>query len=299
MAYLRYVRLADGERQSELVCYELASRQHRVLRAATPGFSFWSVDWSPDGKQLVYSYSMYQKSLVYHSGAALLDLESGFSFDLNLPGQFQSISQPVWSPDGKQLAANLLPSDKATSQLALYDMSRRSWQILPQRPPYQTASSIYHRELAWKPDGSGLIFQSWWDGHLNLHSYTFSSGQFSQLTAMESAYYSQLSPDGHWILFRGRCSKEQDCLAGKPKLDRTEFASEDLGGLYRVNSDGSGLIRLLPGSMASRVDSFQWQQGTARLQVLYRAKDDKACTVFTTQADGSDKRCLLPAQTAP
>jgi tricorn protease len=104
--------------------------------------------------------------------------------------------EPVWSPDGSQLA--WFSDASGEYQLMLGDPSGMA-------PPRALAlpSSAFFSALSWSPDGKQLLFQ---DNHLNLWTLEVASGRATKIDTDE--YYDPVhqpdavwAPDSKWIAY--------------------------------------------------------------------------------------------------
>lgn len=102
--------------------------------------------WSPDGKQIVFTYAEYPGE---PSGLALADPESGEA--TLLIGTEELDFYPVWSPDGEQIAF----VSNALDSYDLWLMNAADGALSP-----LTTHGRDDVEPGWSPDGSYLVFAS-------------------------------------------------------------------------------------------------------------------------------------------
>jgi hypothetical protein len=155
---------------------------------------------------------------------AIYDLERQQGWRVELPFQVQMTTFVSWSPDGTKLALSAnqyivaaqpvtLETQLAgenTSDLAIYDLSRREAWLLPgaDRPD---RLEIYPR---WTPDGEAIVFCSSSIGRhpafvpfdLAIIPFNDGKGGAARLVPGASAngrsnYYPRFSPDGRWLSF--------------------------------------------------------------------------------------------------
>ncbi|MEE1021923.1 MAG: S9 family peptidase [Muribaculaceae bacterium] len=119
--------------------------------------------WSPDSKKLVYtSRKLKGKDYAFStdSNLYLYDLESGKT-EILTEGILGYDTNPVFSPDGKQLAWLSMETPKFESdkkRLMVMDMASRDKRDL-------TANWDYWPEgIAWAPDGKGIFFHGYYEG---------------------------------------------------------------------------------------------------------------------------------------
>ncbi len=108
---------------------------------------FWKTDlnWSPDGKFLVFTYD----NRVDPSNLAVLNLTNGETYLLTSPPGFES--NPAWSPDGKQIAYLYVRHGGLPNELWIMNADGSNPKRLIKLP---FASS----GIDWSPDGSWLAF---------------------------------------------------------------------------------------------------------------------------------------------
>ena len=157
-----------------------------------------SPDWSPDGRELVFSMggSLWRQEIGSHTARQLTD---GDGYDY----------QPDWSPDGQGIL--FVRYTGSATELMLLEVA--SGAVTP-----LTANGAVNLEPKWSPDGSAIAFVSTLGtGHFLLHKASVENGRLRGLatltpdraSAVKRYYYSEYdhainpswSPDGRTILF--------------------------------------------------------------------------------------------------
>ena len=157
-----------------------------------------SPDWSPDGRQLVYSMagSLWKQEVGSQTAYQLTDGE-GYDY------------QPDWSPDGKEIL--FVRYDGRAMELWLLDLASGKETPL-------TANGAVNLEPKWSPDGRTIAFVSTLGtGHFLLHKASVENGKLQGMAALipdraseiKRYYYSEYdhainpawSVDGSSILF--------------------------------------------------------------------------------------------------
>ncbi len=204
-----------------------------------------SLDWSPDGRYLVYARQDRNRHMSSLNDLYLWDVkdEKEIRLSYGLRG-----SNPAFSPDGRSIAFV-----SATDGLHALNLLR-----LPQNPESETwreaaynvttgrllphkAETIYQRDVRvraseltqllafedgrqiyhprWRPDGRRIVFGTAVEYGRNIGQYDLDTGKFSILMkAREELRYPVYSPDGAWLYFSS--------------------SKTGIYNLYRVKSDG-------------------------------------------------------------
>lgn len=138
-----------------------------------------SLDWSPTGRQIVYSTytgrngglrQLYVASLRTGRVTRLTYLATG-------------ATDPVWSPNGRWIA---FVGDVAPGRI--YLLSAKTHQV-------RALGNATGGDLAWSPDGTRLVFNS----HGKLELVNVSNGRYRSLRVWGAQ--PSWSPDGRWIVF--------------------------------------------------------------------------------------------------
>lgn len=126
---------------------------HPLLQASTRRRS--AADWSPDGALIAYSRpdtrTLY---VVKPDGSEPTQISTGVAV----------VGAPVWSPDGRRLAATLAEDGKPGRKIGVFD---RNGTLL-----YRTElAGLNETRLSWSPDGSRVTYCGW-EGLTFLHAET-------------------------------------------------------------------------------------------------------------------------------
>lgn len=179
--------------------------------------------WSPDGQRLVFSSYRDNQHGIYvinADGSGLTKL-----MNESAPG-----GHPTWTPDGKQIAY----ITKKDETYNIYLMSS----TCPSLPEECTPNSIrltdnpalakINSDIAWSPDGQRLAFVLEVAGQADLYVINIDGTHQNRLTNnLNVGYDIAWSPDGQQLAFL------------------SYSASKTETSLYRINSDGTGLIQLV------------------------------------------------------
>lgn len=122
------------------------------VRLLPANIDIWSMDWSPDGKAIIYSGKLQgehaSKMRIWYWS---LDPASNPVQLTNTEGLVDN--SPRWSPDGKLVALtrrSLGDRSNATSAIWLKEMSEGVGK--------QLSSGPHDRDASWSPDGQELVF---------------------------------------------------------------------------------------------------------------------------------------------
>lgn len=147
----------DGKR---LATYDTTQKAIRILELSTsqesaiPRTLSGSGDWSPDGKQILFTDVLPAENEPFVE-IYRLDLESqNIQFALGEASTDTDFSQPRWSPDGNWIAVSLRPVNTGISR-ALWVLSLHGLNpILVDGDPSATFSAYQ-----WDPWGENLVYQ--------------------------------------------------------------------------------------------------------------------------------------------
>jgi WD40 repeat protein len=109
---------------------EILSRNRRL----TSDVNEFSLDWSPDSKNIAY--------FLNNDSISIYNLISFTEIILNLPSYSRVLS---WSPNGKYLAV-------CSSELLLYDTS--NWKVIKK---YTSGNLLQVRSIGWSPDSKNIL----------------------------------------------------------------------------------------------------------------------------------------------
>jgi len=181
-----------------------------------------SFDWSPDGKQLVYTSPCSEKTIQYTNSALyVLDVESGKSGPLPFtPG---SDFEPAWSPNGKEIAFTSMRD--GNMQIYVFKFSDSSIKRLTQ--PDNKSQAHYP---TWSPDSSQIVYTVMRTGLLRIWSMAMDGSNQQQLLRTGGSFSDYLpawSPDGSTLLF----SQTNDKFSAPSALESYNFKTGQIAAL--------------------------------------------------------------------
>ncbi len=162
------------------------------------------IDWSPDGKQIVFAAKSGSVDALY-----IMDVDDAKIIDyyqFSLDGIFS----PTWSPDGKQIV--FMGLNKGQSDLYLYHIEGKELQQL-------TDDIFSDLDPKWSPTGDEIVFvsdrgeymkQPDWDLHMHSHNYSQYDLYTLHISTREMIRYTAdrikekspvFSPKGDYIAF--------------------------------------------------------------------------------------------------
>lgn len=155
-----------------------------------------SFDWSPDGRQLVYTSPCSEKSSQYPLGSLyLLDLDNPSA--KQLPKSQAGDFDPAWSPDGNQIAFTSLRD--GSWQIYVYDFAADSLSRLT-----DPANNIQSRSPAWSSDGTKIVYTVRRLGLLQVWAMNADGSGKTQLLRSGGSFSDYLpvwAPDGEAVFF--------------------------------------------------------------------------------------------------
>ena len=173
---LAFVVFADGD--NELVVADAGDGDVQ-RRIAVDGIgAMQGPSWSPDGQQIVFSGSAGGITDIY-----LYDLSSDVT--TKLTNDKNADFQPVFSPDGRQIA---FVTDKAPdTNFDLLKYSKFQLALLDLQTGRQTTLQIFgdkvkHINPQYSPDGKYLYFISDWDGFSDIYRLELEAGNVERIT---------------------------------------------------------------------------------------------------------------------
>jgi Tol biopolymer transport system component len=267
----------NGSGDSELMVTDRSGKNLAVL--GTTG-NYVAIRVSPDSQRVaVVDQNPISNDSVIWMYDLKRNVKTRFSFGSGLSGN------PVWSPDGSQLAfsstqtgiANIYvkPANGATEETAL------------------EKSGDDHRPKSWSPDGRYLAFENRAPGVPAVFILPLFGDRkpFSLLNASYPTYLPQFSPDGHWIAY---VSFE----SGRPEVYVTSFPGAK--GKWQVSTaggsspqwrhDGRELFYIAPNGalMAAEVSTVSDSVSTGAVQQLSerRVTQNNSVSVYDVFPDG-------------
>jgi TolB protein len=226
-----------------------------------------SFDWSPDGKQLVYTSPCAGKEKDYPGSTLyLLDIESGESRPL--PFKKGGDFEPAWSPNGDEIAFTSMRD--GTMQVYVYKFRDESLTLLTK--PIYSPQAHYP---AWSPDSSQLAYTVIRSGLLQIWTMSADGKNQQQQVRMGGTFSDYLpvwSPDGTTLLF----SQTNTSLNGISSLQRYGFETKQVDALplspslsatdAHFSPDGSWIV--YEGSDGSSQDIYTWHMFEGQPQRL-------------------------------
>ena len=174
--------------------------------------------WLPDGRLSVVGLECYGFYCYYASvsGVFVLSLDGSLTQRIQVPSEVVDMYDLDWSPDGRMLAFTcVIAHTEDLCQLSLEGGFTRL-----------TANAGSNRDPAWAPDGSGLVFETTRFGAFPELAFRDPDGRVTRLSPGVDASAPDWLPGGSRIVFAST-----GILAGQR-------------GLYLMNRDGSGIVRL-------------------------------------------------------
>ena len=168
------------------------------VRKLSRGLRAYDPDVSPDGKSLVFSRHLGDRSELCVMGLDGKDLRTVTE---SVPGT--EWSGPRWSPNGDTIAAaRLLPG--GWLDVVLVDPAQGTVRPL-------TEDRAKDVEPTWAPDGSAVVFRSDRGGASNLYAFRLDDGRLVRLTnALGGVFSPSVSPSGLELAFATYSSKGYD-----------------------------------------------------------------------------------------
>ncbi len=217
------------------------------------------LDWSPDGRRLVYG----------RGDLFVFDLDTGQSTRLAGP----NASAPSWSPDGSQIAFAVDRAD--LGQIVVVNADGTGARIVTE------AGSLGWTD--WSPDGSRILFvgpgpdgaHQGWDIYVtNVDGSDVTNLTNSPTVDLDPSW----SPDGSTILFRSRRD---------PPPDWTEGDAPDE--IYLMALDGTDVRRLTHDS--ARDQNPVWSPDGSMIAYTSQCCEDESA-IIVMNTDGTDPRRL-------
>jgi Tol biopolymer transport system component len=230
-----YIMNADGTGQTRLT--------------SSAGLYAWSSDWSPDGKQIVFTRGEPDTA---ESALFIMNVDgSGLRQLTDMPGQEWV---PARSSDGKRIAF----VSKTERDQQIFTINADSSDV---RQLTQTLAPTYGPD--WSPDGTQIVYISNASGSDQLYTMNADGSNQKQITAkgifnVGAAW----SPDGSWIAFNSSRDANWD--------------------IYAIHPDGSGERRLTDDP--AREFSPAWSPDGS--QIAFVSEQDGTFDIYVMNADG-------------
>ena len=183
------------------------------------------VDWSPDGKHLLFTRIASTGARIY-----VVDPDGGNLAQLST---FES-RMPHWSPDGKQIAFSMRDTSDSFWEIAVMNADGSNVRTL-------TNTQSDNDNPDWAPDGTRLVYAGWREGRPRLFVIN-ADGTGDRLLTTDvppnhlGDAYPAWSRDGNVIAF----TRDFDTP------DHTSYTSA----LYTIRPDGTGLTVVQTGTTA-------------------------------------------------
>jgi Tol biopolymer transport system component len=146
-AFLSSHRLENNKFESRLNVVNVDGKNPRIVVTRGDGFNLESPNWSPDGKQIVYTVVQRGETALIGKGIYGINVD-GSGEHVILVDKFFNF-QPVWSPDGKRIAFASRRNEKA--QLFVMDANGQNIVALPK-------AEAAVDSILWSPNGKQIIY---------------------------------------------------------------------------------------------------------------------------------------------
>ena len=270
---IAFERFRDSDDQKSLyVIPALGGSERHVYTTSYPKWGGCNkMDWSPDGKSLIFSESVDDGAKARLSLLSLADLTAR---PLTSPHNQQFDCEPAFSPDGATVAfarhMGPFPSDLFVMQVA-------------GGQPLRLTTGNSGEEPAWTQDGSEIVFASPAKGFWSLWRMSASGGMPQRIAGPGDAYEPSISRRGNQLAFQ--VSKQWDTvwrlelkderhtlappvrlLSGRGFIRRPRYSPD--GKKIAFESDRMGYSDIWmcdsDGSNCSQLTALHGQTGTAR-----------------------------------
>ncbi|HEV6966416.1 S9 family peptidase [Roseateles sp.] len=248
-------------RHKHLQLLELDGRQ---LRALTQGeYDEAAPAWSPDGRRLAFlSNRAPERDRTEATGLFVMDAQPGATArQLATLTTDNDDARPAWSPDGRFIALATGDDVKWSAyqqwRVGVYDTAGGAGRVLG------SLDRGWQPQLAWTPDGSGVVGVVDDDRHSQLARIALADGRVERLSGPGSAAQASVARDGRIAYLAGAWSQPAELQllepgAATPRPLTTHHAAWRAGLVPSVgrefsarSADGTevhGLLALPPGA---------------------------------------------------
>ena len=203
----------------------------------------------------------------------VIDPDSGEAVPLT--DNHSSDTNPIWSPDGKDVA--YVSDESGDLEINVVDDKGK----LTRRLTYIPGDD---RTPLWSPDGQDLAFLSNQDGKAEVYLMTADGGRAVRITAEEpDERIGDWSPDGVWLAFaRGGASDERGLWLRNPDgVNLVHLTTEnDFDPVWSPNGKHIVFVRDADGNLdlflASRLKDGTWQDEVQLTRLTQHEEDDLA-----------------------
>jgi Tol biopolymer transport system component/DNA-binding winged helix-turn-helix (wHTH) protein len=196
---IAFERFRDSDNQKSL--YVIAALGGSERRLYTASFPLWAecnkMDWSPDGKSLIFSESVDGGARARLSLLSLADL---IARPLTSPGNQQFDCEPAFSPDGATVAFARGAMGAFLSDLFVVQVAGGQ--------PLRLTTRNSGGDPAWTQDGSEIVFASPSTGIRSLWRISASGGAPQRVAGPGDAYEPSISRRGNQLAYQ--VSKQLD-----------------------------------------------------------------------------------------
>jgi Tol biopolymer transport system component/DNA-binding winged helix-turn-helix (wHTH) protein len=272
---IAFERFRDSDNQKSL--YVIAALGGSERRLYTASFPLWAecnkMDWSPDGKSLIFSESVDGGARARLSLLSLADLTAR---PLTSPGNQQFDCEPAFSPDGATVAFARGAMGAFLSDLFVVQVAGGQ--------PLRLTTRNSGGDPAWTQDGSEIVFASPSTGIRSLWRISASGGAPQRVAGPGDAYEPSISRRGNQLAYQ--VSKQLDTgwrldlkderhilappvrlLSGRgfvrrprysPDGKKIAFDSDRMGhsDIWMCDSDGSNCSQLT--ALHGQTDTARW-----------------------------------------
>ena len=228
----------------------------------------------------------------------VIDPDSGEAVPLT--DNHSSDTNPIWSPDGKDVA--YVSDESGDLEINVVDHKGK----LTRRLTYIPGDD---RTPLWSPDGQDLAFISNQDGNAEVYLMTADGGRAVRITAEEpDDRIGDWSPDGVWLAFaRGGSSDERGLWLRNPDgVNLVHLTTEnDFDPVWSPNGKHIVFVRDADGNLdlflASRLKDGTWQDEVQLTRLTQHEEDDLApawspdgdFVVFVSFRDGNGEIYIM------